>query len=670
MKPEGYYPNMIDQDILNTLINKPGSAEAASYRKMWIDHALKFDKSLNKESAAELLSTYLHALDNARTGTVEFGALRRAEGIGLPFELTEKNLVRLITRYARRAAKDLAFFKHIQSQQDMIKFFGLNDQYGGKSTVSDDVIPPGASASEAVKEARRSMFDELSPVNPKIAALTRLGGNIVMGPLTAGKNLVNIAAFVPPYLKVRQLPMMLKALTKMRESAFNAYRNNAVRTDFSAFDVMDYNSNTNPFIAGMDRTSAFLRKWSGRDLSNKWEGLYAYTLGEMLAHDNIASAKLGDADSKAFLKKFGDLVEGGVERLFKKGEKVSADDLERIAKRFAERIRGTYSAEGLPGFSMEGVVAPWIALQRFSVEKANVIFNDVFKPMANGDLRPFLKYTLGSLLVGQAISMLQEAYSGRKGQDPTWKEGLAEKNSKALAQRLAATLQFATYAGAVGDWGKYGLGIATKGGAGVKAQQPLSLPALTLLTDTLGGNIADAARALREGEDPMLVIPKLLTVIGSQSMQQGRLANRILNPEEVKRKEDFRDIRVYEEMTGLKEPAEYSRTDEFHNLTYKKFKRETDLAKAREMLPEVLDTAIRKSTKDGKVDITLLKRELRNIRSMPFRTMPSPDTMPATFVQYFRHLEKTQGEEAARERLTDYLMQRALNQAKFPRAAD
>ena len=158
---------------------------------------------------------------------------------------------------------------------------------------------------------------------------------------------------------------------------------------------------------------------------------------------------------------------------------------------------------------------------------------------------------------------------------------------------------------------------------------------------------------------------KLAQVISTSSVQSMRyINNNFVEPEETKRKEKFRDLSVFEQMNGMKQPDDSTQSNQFMNLDIKKFKKEDDISDAVEELPALISRALEKSTTDSGIDIEKLRAELNKIKSNNYQTFPSPDQMPVRFLNYLNFLRRTQGDSAAEESLQNYFKQRAINQAK------
>lgn len=664
IKSEGYMFNILDPKVAYEWAERPNSVLSKGYDKAYIDHQVKH--GVDEKEAKQLLHAYKGALGDNMAQSIEFGALRKAEGNGLPWDLVDKNFASASARYGRRAGNDLAYFKYIQNDPKMRKALSLKDQFGNPPRQDEFPDVESIAHNAEVKAALRTVFGTDYPINQTVTSMARSINNTLMGIGTAARNILQMPAQIASYVQIKQLPLVAKAIARLNESKKRAFENNAVRASFADYDTAGYyEGNPNPVIRLFNRYSDFMRKYQGRNLSDKFEGEYYYSLGELLAVDNIARAKAGDKEARRFIDRFSDVVEGGTEGLLK-AEKVTQDDISRIAKRFVDAARGTYGAEGLPSWAIEGEFAPFTALSRWSIEKSNTVWKDVIQPLKQGIYGPLLRYVLGAAGVGYAVEQMNELLSNKRGGEPTINETLASGEEKDLVAKAISLMQLASFAGIVSD-GAQLISSAARN-KGIKYNQPLSFPLYTWLTDTMAGNISGTVSALKEGEDPFETLAQFVTSVATQSVQSARyLDNNFIHPEEAKRKEKFRDYNIWQELTDRKE-AEPSGADisaAYKNLGAKKFKREEDLSKANEELVGLIKNALDKSkTAAGFINVEKLRRELVKIKQNSYQTMPSPDEMPASFMEYVSHLRKTQGEKAAAERVADYMGKRVKNKIK------
>lgn len=662
------HQNVLSNEVAYTWAeNLPKSAE---YDTLFLDYTQK--KGMSKKDAESLLEDYKGAIGHSEvTPGAKFGAIKRVEEIGLPWELIEPNFNVAASRYGRRLGNELSFAKHIEGDVKMLKALGIRDAKGRR--FSD--LPPAEQKkaegftsiadSEAVTQAMRSIYGFDTPQNPRLMAAARGVGSLVMQTGTAVRNLLQIPTSIAPYYGVN-ISSIGKALGRMNDRKARAFENNAIRASFKDFDAAgNFEGNPIAFIRYADKLVSVMRKYTGRDLSDRVEGMFHYSLGEELATAWFAQAKNHDIQARQMLHRFGDTLPNPVKDYFKPGASVSADDIARVAKRFVDAARGTYSPSGLPGVAIEGSVAPFLALSRWSIERSNTFWRDVVEPIRDhGNWMPLLKTAFAGVMTGAAIEQLNEVLSGKRGNDPTIKEALADGDADTLTAKAIGLAQLGSLAGIVSDAAKVGVNLAQ--GKGIKYHNPLSMPAATL-AEQLATNTAQAAGAIQDGEDPFAILGEYLKNVTVMSSQNARYLQ-ARTPEggkEAERKERFRDYRVFEELTNRRSGETTKEPNRYEGLGARTFKRTDDLAAAMSLAPELVAKAISSSEgEDGKIDIERLRRKLRALKLNSYQTFPDALKNPRAFKEYYEHLSETQGEEAARERVRDFYLQREKNKIK------
>lgn len=661
LKPEGYQENMPSARVMDAWIeSKP---EAAEYDRLYIEHAMK--KGESAESAQKILDEYKQYVGNVGiTPDIRFGAIRKAEGIGLPWELVEQNGMLSARRYGRRVASDLAFFKYIQNDPRMLKALGIKDQFGKTYETSDiakgkdlsDISYIGSSPE--VVAAKRSLYGIDVPQNPAAQTAARVVGANIMQTGTAIRNIAALPTSIAPYYGVN-LRTVMTAISKMNERVQRAFENNAIRKSFKDFDAAgELEGNPNKFIKIADDYVGFMRKWTGRDASDKFEGLFSYSLGEEMATKWFAQAKAGDIKARAMLNRFGTTVEGGVKKKFlQAGAEITPDDISRVAKEFTDVVRGSYSAAGLPSVAIEGPLAPFLSLSRWSLERANNFYKDAILPIKEtGDWMPLLKTSFAAILSGAAIEKINEALSGKRGSDPTITEAITSGSKEALIAKGIGLAQLGALGGIASDAMKFGSNLYQ--GKDLKFATPISFP-LASVTEDLAQKTSFMVQAIREGEDPFEVLGEYMKeVIRAQSQNARYVQARI--SEETARKEKFRDLRVFEELSGSPRPTDTGTANPFMNLKGKEFKKTADLDRAAELLPEVLDDVIVKSGGDYEK----LKKLLTGLKSNNYQIFPSPDSVPQTAQKFYDFLVQTQGQDEADRRFSEFLEMRMKNKIK------
>jgi len=394
-------------------------------------------------------------------------------------------------------------------------------------------------------------------------------------------------------------------------------------------------------------------------LSDQIEGMFYHALGE-----NLTTAKIQTKSDPDFLRKFGNTVDN-LEAKITDPAKFTAEDVQKLASSFVDTVRGSYDARQLPTMAMRGQLAPFFALNRWNIGKANTMMRDIINPIRkSGDWKPLLK-TLGVALgTGYGIEQLNELMSGKRGPEATTKEVRETGDAEDTLAKAVDLLQMASFMGIISDFAK--IGIRTYQGKDIKYASPVSFPLYTWTTDTIAKNIGDASQAVQNGEDKFDVLQKLMVNIGANSLQTLRYVRNYANMDETKRKEAFRDYKVWQEMTGQTTPDSSSiQPNEYEGMEAKKFKRTSDIGEAAGMLPELISKVIQDSkNRDGTIQIDLLRKSLRSLKQNNYQIMPSPEEFPTSFLQYLKHLQKTQGDEAASDRMVKFLSQRHTNKMK------
>ena len=354
----------------------------------------------------------------------------------------------------------------------------------------------------------------------------RLAGNLVMGHGTALRNLASIPTQLAPYdVKIRDIFSGLSNLSSTRR---RAYESGAARINPREFEYLGDIGNPDPWVNRMDRISNFLRKWQGRDMSDKIEAEVFYGIGEEWAKNMLATK------NERLLQR------ASGEPGYKIPEHPTQEDISKLAAGFVRLTRGSYGPQGLPSWALSGNIAPFAALQRFGIEKWNNVAKDVVQPLKQGNLMPFLKYTLSGVMTGAMIEQMNELLAGKKGSDLNVSESLAAyaetQDPEILSQKIIGLMQLSSYAGIMGDFMK----MASRAAAGkeLSYSNPISMPLYTLATDTFGENLSAAIGGLRSGEDPINVLAELVKSVPLQTIQAGRYLSGHFNKEETQRKEE------------------------------------------------------------------------------------------------------------------------------------
>lgn len=658
-KNKYYVPDMMNAQTIDTFINNPMSPEATMLKREWAEHVIE-QEGENGRPLEEIMydiDRYIEALGGAKNNykSLEFGAIRKAAGYGLPESMRDPDAMNTLSRYSRRAASDIAFFQEIQSKPDIAVPLHIKDQNGELPDAYKESSMP---QDQRIKDMMKWITNDIGGVqhnSPLLRSLTRLVNNALLGPATGIRDLVSVPMNALPYVhRFSDLGAAWKSMMSMRENSRAALESGARQPQIDKLAFDDVLQSPNRFAELVGRAADGLRKYQGREFIENLSRDITFSMGKELGRNNIIGARAGNARSKAWLKKFGDLVDGDI-------LKMEGADLEKalnqIGKNFTDRNQGTYGGRGLPVGMVESQFAPFFALQKWSVEKANVIYKDVYKPFMTGENRlPMLTYTLGSLMTGAAIQQLNTLMAGKKGIDPTIKEALDKGDAAAVIQELGTLMQLGSYAGIMSD------GIKTAVDTGIRGRVPRNVVSFPTATATIrtAESLADMAEALRQNEDPWKVLKAFTIDLMSNNIQAMRmLANRTINDEVADRKDKFRDVHVFNELEG-KPAGVIAKTNPYLGLDAKEFKQTKDVKEAAGMAGGLVRKAAAKS--GGSVEE--FRKSLSSLKGNSYQTMPSPETSPEEFKKFYGFLVRTYGADVANERVKDYVMQKHINTMK------
>lgn len=661
-KNPNYWPQILDSRVANVWNKAPNSPEGKMYQKEWMAHAkeqvAKGRAKYTPDELKNILSDYMAAIGSGgKEATLGFGALRKAAGLGLPESMQDNNLLSRFSRYGTRVAKDMASAEVLESDPVMRYMFRLKDEKGQVLTEapklpSGEVADDAIRGKEALQNVEKALYNEYTNIqSPRLNAAQRVISSALLGTATGLRDVVTAPLNVSAVIGPRNSDALLKGLSTFRESIKDSFSSNARQMKMNE---LEFGSAAHPdtLTKWFSQLADGLRKYSGRESLEQASRIYTFSVGKLAA---LAEFGRNDASAHQWLKKFGTTVDGGVEQYFgKNGSEIPAEVVNQIAKAIVDRAQGTYDARGLPIFVMDGPLAPFFSLSRWSYEKAGVISQDILKPAAQGNFIPLLSYTLGSFLTGGAIQKLNELMSsGKRGNEPTLDEAQAADSQQVRA--VVNLLQLGSFGGMIGDLMK----MSTEGLSGHRMSGGLSFPLGDFVSETLGKNLSDYSAAIQSGEEPVEAGLGLIERILVDSVQTARLASYATwRKDEIERKNSYRDIRLWQELSGRRTPeSDITRPNELVGKTSKDFKRAKTIEEGVELLPAALEKVIESSGGD----VSKMLRGFKSLKANNYQTFPSD---PLEMVAYYEYLKKTQGDEEAANRLGDFFQQKMVNKAK------
>lgn len=658
-KARSYVPDMLNSKTLDLFSKDGNSTEADRLKGIWAQYVNRASGGRVAISDARAnIDAYVSALGGDRNNyrSVAFGAIRKAAGYGIPKDLRESAALTAMSKYSTRASADLAMFKELESNDRVAAALLLKNPTTGVVPTVTGVKPINAiqDVKNAMKWVTGGFAGSLSTSAPKVNAIIRVINNALLGPATGVRDIVSVPMNTLPYInKWSDLSAAMKGIAELRKNSRMALETGAKQPNIDRVQFDDIKDSPDKFVLAAGKLATALRKYQGREAIENVSRDITYSMGVQLVRNNLIGAKAGHKASKAFLEKFSDALDGDI-------MKMTGADLESaihtMAANFSDRIQGTYGGRGLPTGMVDSPFAPFWSLQKWSVEKSNVIFQDVIRPFITGENRmPFLMYSLGSVLTGAGIQQLNELMSGKKNSDPNIKDVVIQGRPQDYVAQLATLMQLGSYAGIVGDAVKF----ATDTGIyGKTPRNIISFPTATAALDFQEKTI-DMIEALNDGEDAMPIVQAWLTDVMTKNIQAVRMAGNRLDDEKSDRSDKYRDMRVFGMLTGQPN-KDFTPANKYLTLGQKGFKR---AGTPKEAITTAMPL-VRKAMDKNRGNPEGMKKDLESLKRNSYQTMPSPERMPLMFKKYYDYLVRAYGEDVAKERLADYMKQSAINRAK------
>jgi hypothetical protein len=373
-------------------------------------------------------------------------------------------------------------------------------------------------------------------------------------------------------------------------------------------------------------------------------------------HRNAAEA--GNADSKAFMDRA--VPEGGWETM----------SIEELGTRIGQITQGRYDSSEVPPWAMEGALAPYARLARWSIGQGNNLIKYGVDPVLKNprDLQALTRLVsmgVGGLISGAGYVAYKEWLTGKKSPAGTEKEIESAKFNKDSERAYKAAL----LADAAGTMGMYGSLLLQ----GMNALQGRKASAFTFpLIDNLrniASETASFAKAMNEGADILDAGPVYLeqlgkNVIGSWMQVYQRLSSEVdpkgRQADDLKIANQNRDVTVYNRLQKDELPSGNIPSTDYSTVTERKFKRST--VPTLQGAEDVLEQVIRKS----KGDSGEVVKRLESASNMSIHSIPGIGDMKTVgeAVDYLSWVEKNQGREAAKQLVQDYAKRKDANDVK------
>lgn len=629
----GYFPQIPKKEVIRALTQEP--AKRPALKKQYMRY-LKDRHGMDADKSGKLFDEFIAGFDKETITNAEyFGPLDQSKGLGIPPEWRNENFLEAANYYLDRVGRRLAYYDAFEAT---------------KTTESIKAIKSNEHAKAILREINGVSLNH-EPIANAIMGTIKSG---MLGPLTGVRD-VTANMFLgwqhmEPDQTIRSAVSAWKNIRQGWEDSFKTGRN---RHNFNALEWGE----TTDIVDGLKRLRDMVGTYGGRNWLEKVARAFSIGQGRFLAVDYYNQFESGRL-SKMGHKFFNDFAKG-IE--WKKGLK--EEDILKISARFVDSVQGTYDARGTSSGVREGSWAPYLSLSRWSIEKLNNFEKHVVKPAQEGNYQPLLMSTIGMVVGGAAVNTITEAITGRKQKTAEIAElqagaELGDNVVPDIVYKLAGIASASGYAGMLSDLVRAGMDV-TYGKNKPQLPNNVLLDGANNLASLVISGI-DAA-----GKEGMSV--ELMGDILSKAMEDNLQVYRIAlaqlsdaKKEDIERANKMRDLRVYNTIAG--NPIS-DLTSDFKMPMQgeaKEFKKEKDIQAAAEMVPSLVAKAI----EDSKGSPERLRAELSKLKRNSYQTMPNPNTMPESFLRYITYLEKSQGPEEAQKRLTDYIEQNAINQAK------
>jgi hypothetical protein len=633
---ENYIPEMVDPNVLKVLKDSPNSPAAKQYEKDFIEHYKKFDKDKSR-TPEEAWKTFLDGFSkNDINIAKQYGPLDKAEGVGLPYSMINKNYMDVMGRYGDRVSRRFAY----------------HDVF--------EVNPKNVEAYEKIKRNDRvqSVYSDITGnkfyENPKLTTFLGLVRSLKLQTLTGTVDAVTAPFFTAQHFEnpFKWTAATINSWKNLRNNIADAWDTGTIRRHMSALEM---DNGVDDLLNKVKRARDIISDVTARNFLDQIARGQTMGIGKWAAIDYFEQHKNGKLSKQGekFFEDFAKDID------WKNAEELTNEQVKEIASRFVEANQGTYDSRGLPRAAIEGGYAPLLSIARWSIEKSNNFIKYAIEPATKGNWTPLLMSFFGMTLGGAAANGIRELLTGRKQKTPTFKELESEYSNMGLAYKMMGMFSAAGHIGMLGDLIKSSLDV-TYGKNRPQTINNILVEGLENMTTT---TLNFVGAAVTEGISDELVTAYMDQIL-NDNLQNYRLLSGFLSAktkEDIDRANKFRDLRVFNTLAGNGiSDLRTTFTEDFSDLDMKRFKRTNDPKEAAELLPELINKAIERA--DGNPE--RLRRELSKIKRNSYQTMPNPETMPESFTKYLLHLEKTQGKEKAQERLLDYIQRNELNKFK------
>jgi len=660
---ENYWPSMMRQSVADDY--RQGRNVEANNKIMY-DHLVN-NNGLTPKEATTRLRQFNDAMKASMGDTPEqnlawFNANRKAMGESLPKEFQEPNPIRGLQRYFNRASTDLAHYKFMEKDHDILAAQGIKkDAWGNR--VKSDIKPVNGNDSDIQalsNQWKRSMTHD---------QLERGISSLITTAFTSSPALEShkIMSSIPGAMTqapdgTTAIHALIHGLTNLQSGYTKAVENGVVKLDArSGIDMLTGGQNAAERMQGLGKIIRQISSIGG--LTTKLNAGLMQAMGEVIVPANINRAKAGDMTALQRMR--------NLDPSFDPKRTYSPDEMSKLASQFATALHGTGDIRSLPKWMLnDSELSGFFTLAHWSTARTNAFMKDVYTPLRQGNVQPLLIAAMGSALGGYAIKLLREEITGRKNPIPSLTEianseqGL-EGNKGLLAYNLMASLQYAGFGGLLGQVAKYPFDIAHKNNP-----QSMSFP-----LDEVGSDVIEHISKMTSAAatDPNFnwadAIGDFTMHVLSSNIQLARIAmnqginHGLITGYQADKKllgDKLQQLRRFDQVQGLPYADVDAASNPYMNIEAKRFHMEQDPQKAIAMLPGMISNIVNAYHDNPDV----MKNKLDALKHASYDTFPSMESMPLQFAKYIGYLQRVEGPEEAEKALRDYLSHKALNSVK------
>jgi hypothetical protein len=705
-KHREYAPEIIRQDMWRILNGKEGAKARTDAKKElidWWEKNLDEPGSITREELTQAADQYIAKLsgDSAHLGSTKFGALRKAESIGLPlrrdddgnFVWIESHAGRSYMRYMRRFARDFAFYKNMENDSFVRQALGLMKQdrtYDGAlpegtnpfhvpTKVSDSGkgrINIGMTSDKNLKDFVKAYLGYYEGDELFGRTANRLVVSHWLGAMSGVRDLLSSYVFALPHLRGVDMPLILSSLGQIRR---NWYQSHLLGVNKSHANRLEFNTETHSKLADTINTwSDIASKYSGRTPLERLTRTVQFGLGRAAVLQHIGLAEGASITADRNLRRLGQMSGVDVKALrnhadksnsFKIPDKQLDDMLDRMAASWVDANQGTYDVRGVPAFTMSGPYATFTSLARWNIEKWNMTKKELVRPLVDeGDWRPILKATLGAVFTGTLLIEISEFINNKFRANPTLMEAVKEGHEEEITYAVADALAYAGY---------FGLGSALVNDTAVALSRGermrtggVVFPALDFVGGSLTEPLFDANTAIKEGAEPLPTVWAAIHDVFKNTTQTYRILwnNSFLvgygeGAKEVEKQNIRRDLRIFRRFEGVRgTPPSADVGNRYLRPDTREFKEAETLQESVERLPAAFEE--QRERAKGRGD--KLKSYAQGLYTIPDKTLPSVATPEGVeeFMRYRDYVMRQRGGGAWQRIFNDWARNKQLTATK------